>query len=1772
MFPMYGAATDKKVALGKEQVSIETLKQMKKIISGHKAILGRGPVLHEDLQNLTGDEEVSVIVQLSEMPVAMVKGMNKISGKTFSAATEKNVQQRILTEQQTFEKQLITKIAKARIGFTYSYAFNGMSLKVKASQVKDLLNIEGVTLVEPDLKVRALAERSSDEVVSPLMNSSAPYLKIPEIWDLGYEGQNVKVAVLDTGIDYNHPEFEGVYKGGYNFVSHALGYERPRAANDPYETSPLDRPANQDEFDEEGNSFYTDHGTHVAGTIAAQGKNPFGIKGIAPKIELYAYRILGAYGTGTYSSLIAGIDKAAAEKMDIINLSLGGDTNSQTTADAIAINNAVLAGTTAVIATGNSGSERSTIGSPSTAAFGIAVGNSTVPSVTKQSVANVQVEGLDPSSHSLSLLGWKFGANPGESLTGTYEVKAVPNFGVDSDYTGLNVTGKVALVSRGGGISFDEKIVAAKKAGAVATIIHNNGTGGDGPAGVYLGDTFTYIPAFDMSTTDGNALRAALQTKTATVTFSNFTNGSTAGDEINNSSSRGPSNPNFDVKPDVSAPGTNIMSTIPAYKKDVPEANYAEAYARFTGTSMATPHVAGIAALLKSKNPDWSPFDIKVAITNTAKQLDTTKYDVFAQGAGLVQPDKAITAEALAYALDQATFSGSSYDHKKGTITFGNIATGSATAVTKEVLIKNLTGNPSDYQVSVQVTKQATGELAGTTVTVDEPTFTLTSEKTLKVTLNVPAGAGSDGNEIQGYIHITNGSTNLSLPFAANFAPLTGLKSFSMNSVHISPNGDGKLDTTNVNYEFHDPQYTTYLELWDAQNPEGGPYGDGYLGWFVNNPTTSVGPKTVTFNGSYTPWGQPPTMKNYAPDGVYTVDLSTINAGGSAFVVLEWIGPVYIKSTATKIVANDGYETVGSSYNFSGSLEDSYIDFAPTVEEVFGIDYDVNEHLHPRYVLTNSLGEIVDSNTITLAQDGTFNLNLDGLTLGENKLQIIVDDAAQNHAEKEIIITSTKGAPKALTVTPDQVTLEAGQSQQLAVTATYSIGDEDVTDQVTFSGYNSEVITVENGKITAVAAGTTELAVQFEGLQATVSVTVNAVPDPVPTALTVTPAQVTLEAGQNQQLTVKATYSTGDEDVTNQASYSGYNPAVVTVENGKITAVAAGETNILVEFEGLQATVAVTVNAVPDPDPVPTALTVTPTQVTLEAGQNQQLAVKATYSTGDEDVTNQASYSGYNPAVVTVENGKITAVAAGETNILVEFEGLQATVVVKVNPLVTPDPVLNSLTVTPQQVTLSAGQNHQLQVKATYSTGVVDVTNRAAYSGYNPGVITVENGKITAVAAGETNVDITFEGFQVSVAVKVNAIVNPGPDPDPGPNPNPVPNPVPNPGPITPPGLPGKIVVNPNTGEITFEVDGNLLRNFIDPTKNDIVVNLSTLFSQTNKVSTKVSADILTTLAGLKKNVVINTGSETIVLPADILAELAFAKADNVTFSIGKMAAKDASDTKGQNSHSDVLDLNIEFEKGNQKIKFASFKTPVKVTVSVKGKTFKDKRKVAAYYLNEKTGKWVYVGGKVAGDQFTFTTNHFSKFVVIENNTTFADIQKHWAKNEIEVLASRNIIQGKEANLVFAPGEEVTRGQFTILLARALNLPIDAHNGIFKDVPQNAQWAYQGIEAAYRVGIVKGKTVDTFGINDKITREQMALMLIRAIEYKDKTILQNVKSITQFKDQARISANARDAVQQAQALDLIKGTNGFFAPKEYTTRAQSAVVLYRLLHLLKEIE
>lgn len=186
---------------------------------------------------------------------------------------------------------------------------------------------------------------------------------------------------------------------------------------------------------------------------------------------------------------------------------------------------------------------------------------------------------------------------------------------------------------------------------------------------------------------------------------------------------------------------------------------------------------------------------------------------------------------------------------------------------------------------------------------------------------------------------------------------------------------------------------------------------------------------------------------------------------------------------------------------------------------------------------------------------------------------------------------------------------------------------------------------------------------------------------------------------------------------------------------------------------------------------------------------------------------------------------------------------------------------------------------------------------------------------------------------------------------------------------------------------------------------------------------------------------------------------------------------------------------------------------------------------------------------------------------------TFDDITTSWAKSYIEALATDNVIKGKSEDR-FAPNDNITRAEFAVIIARALDLPQTAYEGTFSDVTESLDWAVLEIEAANRADIVFGVSEGTFKPNDPITREQMVTMIIRAIEYKDASILEDVESELSFIDEASIQNYAKQHVNAAVGLNIIDGievNGGFkFAPADQASRAQAAKVVYQLLETISE--
>lgn len=718
------------------------------------------------------DGLVSVIVEFNHAPAQVAVKQEELKGKRMTISSAQTKVNQDHNEFKSFIHSLKMKkgisnydSSKLTIDREFKYAFNGVSMTLPGVAVHDLLQSRVIKRIwdNANIQLELPGEKST---VKPRMADSIPQIGVDKLHDENIKGKGIKVGVLDTGIDYNHPDLTNAYKG-YRSIkgespknidpSSIKGWDFVDNDADPMETTYEDwKDSKKPEFASNGSSYYTEHGTHVSGTIAATKENnvDYAISGIAPEVDLYSYRVLGPYGSGSNDGVIAGIDKAVSDGMDVINLSLGSSVNDPLDPTSIAINNAMLSGVVSVVAAGNAGPNAKTLGSPGTSALGITVGASdsamTIPTITATA---------DKSTfENMRLIGKNF-HDQLEKLTGqTFEVVST-GIGRPTDFEGKNLEGKIALIERGT-LTFNEKIKNAKEAGAIAAIIYNNV---DGEITAFVGESTEFIPAFGLTNVDGEKLKALGNTS---LTFQTLNNIKTEGDHLADFSSRGPVKGNYDIKPDVVAPGVAIFSTVPEYINSPEEGiDYSSAYERMQGTSMATPHVAGVAALILQEHKDYDPFEVKEALMNTSVDLQGN-YSVYEVGAGRINAYNAVHADTSIKVLDKTeTIEGdqtTEIDEETGSLVFGRDYkkdNQQPIEISKKVKINNNGNTDKTFDLSVEYHKGIKGvqdaNANGVQIKVEQ-SITVAKGKSIEIGPSITVPANAAEGTYEGYLHITN--------------------------------------------------------------------------------------------------------------------------------------------------------------------------------------------------------------------------------------------------------------------------------------------------------------------------------------------------------------------------------------------------------------------------------------------------------------------------------------------------------------------------------------------------------------------------------------------------------------------------------------------------------------------------------------------------------------------------------------------------------------------------------------------------------------------------------------------------------------------------------------------------------------------------------------------------------------------------------------------------------------------------------------------------------
>lgn len=253
------------------------------------------------------------------------------------------------------------------------------------------------------------------------------------------------------------------------------------------------------------------------------------------------------------------------------------------------------------------------------------------------------------------------------------------------------------------------------------------------------------------------------------------------------------------------------------------------------------------------------------------------------------------------------------------------------------------------------------------------------------------------------------------------------------------------------------------------------------------------------------------------------------------------------------------------------------------------------------------------------------------------------------------------------------------------------------------------------------------------------------------------------------------------------------------------------------------------------------------------------------------------------------------------------------------------------------------------------------------------------------------------------------------------------------------------------------------------------------------------------------------------------------------------------------------LSLYVETEDG---IKHELKKFNKSMTIYIRVDTSVDEKLAGIYYVTE-SGKLEYVGGDIVNGELIAEINHFSLYALLEVNKSFTDIPDNfWAASVIKELAAKQIVTGTSLNS-YEPARSVTRAEFTALLVRALKLT-DEGTTSFADVDTNAWYAGE-INAAVKAGLIHGRSETVFGPNEKITREEMTALVVRAYEFKHGASSSVTGSV--FNDESQMSTWAISDVSKAAKLGLVQGRgDNMFVPKGISNRAEAAQVIYNLLN------
>ena len=645
-------------------------------------------------------------------------------------------------------------------------AHNAIAVRVDASRLAAIAALPGVT------KVRRVVHHEMS------LSETVPYIGASAVQQAGFDGTGVRVAVLDSGIDYTHRNLGGAGTPEAYLAAYGTDPSDPRNTTiDPsvYPTQKVvggydfvgDVWPNGERTEDPNPIDFQGHGTHVADIIA--GKSLDGThRGVAPGAQLLALRVCSAVATSCNGiatlkaidfSLDPNGDGDPSDAVDVMNLSLGSSYGQVEDDSTLALSNAVNLGVVVAAAAGNSANLPYVVSSPSIAPGVIAVAQTAVPSASNYGVQVNSPAAIAGVYRNTATVDW---APIGAGFSG--EVVAVGT-ACPGGPALPDLTGKIALIDRGV-CSISLKVDIAGTAGAAGVLLGLVAPG-DAVSFSYGGGT-NFPPTIVIQQSLSNAIKANIAAP-VTVTVSDATLMSLAG-SMASSSARGPSMSFQTIKPEIGAPGASVSAV----------AGSATGEESFGGTSGATPMIAGSAALLIQAFPNRTPLQIKSMLMNSATTNVYTNgalmpgrlAPITRIGAGEVRVRAALALNAVAYNKDDLS----------AALSFGAREVSGFAEYEKRLVVENLGNQAKTFNIRKSF-RYADDEASGAVSIVAPSSVKVGAHgrATITVKLRVDprrlpdwsldggalGGRGDllDGPEYDGYLTLTAGPEVLSVPW-----------------------------------------------------------------------------------------------------------------------------------------------------------------------------------------------------------------------------------------------------------------------------------------------------------------------------------------------------------------------------------------------------------------------------------------------------------------------------------------------------------------------------------------------------------------------------------------------------------------------------------------------------------------------------------------------------------------------------------------------------------------------------------------------------------------------------------------------------------------------------------------------------------------------------------------------------------------------------------------------------------------------------------------------